>query len=325
MKWKTAAGLIVCAVVVGLAVYFFGFRDRHPDEFKTVRLGRFSAAVDYGPYFVAQEKGWIDEVLHKHTVEAEYPVMQSLPPINEALITDRVDLMLEAEAPALIGRAAGADIKIVAIECRFKLELLVKADSPIKQVKDLKGKKVAVLAGTGPHEGVMKNLKAAGFRASDIEVVNMAPADAKAALAAGRIDAWVVWPPWIEEEELAGTGRCLPGFDAWSLSVVVVRSAFARRHPDFVTDYVRGIERGKQWIEKNPEEAQQLLGKQLNVRPEVVKQAWPRHVWTAKLDPATIADMQAIADFMKERDYVRKQVDVSAELVDSAFQDAAAR
>jgi sulfonate transport system substrate-binding protein len=112
---------------------------------KEVRFGSFSVAVDYGPYLIAKNKGWFDEVLKKKGMTAKYELFQSLPPINESLATDRLDVVFQAEPPAIVAKAAGIGVKIVGISCTLIQEILVPKRSNIQSAKDLKGKKVAVL------------------------------------------------------------------------------------------------------------------------------------------------------------------------------------
>ena len=57
---------------------------------------------------------------------------------------------------------------------------------------DLKGARIAVLAGTSSHYGVLKNLQGAGLSRNDLSIVDMIPPNAKAAFAAGQVDAWAV-------------------------------------------------------------------------------------------------------------------------------------
>ena len=139
----------------------------------------------------------------------QYTTFQSLPPVNEAMATQQVDAVFEAEPPALIGRAAGIDVKIVGISCSLVQEILVPQKSKAQSVADLKGAKIAVLAGTSSHYGVLKLLKEAGLGPDSVEIIDMVPPDAKSAFETGQVDAWAVWPPFVEQEEMAGTGQGL--------------------------------------------------------------------------------------------------------------------
>jgi ABC-type nitrate/sulfonate/bicarbonate transport system substrate-binding protein len=76
-----------------------------------LKIGSFFIAIDYAPYLIAKSKGMFEKIGGATTVQ--YTTFQSLPPVNEAMATQQVDAVFEAEPPALIGRAAGIDVKIV--------------------------------------------------------------------------------------------------------------------------------------------------------------------------------------------------------------------
>jgi sulfonate transport system substrate-binding protein len=84
---------------------------------EAVHIGTFSIAIDYAPYLVARSKGWFEDVLKPYGMTPDYTTFQTLAPINESFATGRVDVVFEAETPAIIGRAAGIDIRITGISC----------------------------------------------------------------------------------------------------------------------------------------------------------------------------------------------------------------
>jgi sulfonate transport system substrate-binding protein len=77
----------------------------------------------------------------------------------------------------------------------------VPKDSPIKNVADLKGKKVALNKGSNVHYLLVKLLEKAGLKYSDIQPVYLPPADARAAFERGAVDAWVIWDPFLAAAE----------------------------------------------------------------------------------------------------------------------------
>jgi len=72
-----------------------------------------------------------------------YEEFQSLPAINEAFAAKRLDGVFEAEAPCIVGKAAGIDLKIVAVSALVDVPVIVHKDSHIEKLSDLRGKKIA--------------------------------------------------------------------------------------------------------------------------------------------------------------------------------------
>jgi sulfonate transport system substrate-binding protein len=282
-----------------------------------LKIGSFFVAIDYAPYLIAKSKGMFDNIESGTTTQ--YTMFQSLPPINEAFATNQIDAVFEAEPPALIGRAAGIDVKIVGISCSLVQEILVPVKSKAQTAADLKGAKIAVLAGTSSHYGVLKLLKEANVSPNNVEIIDMVPPDAKSAFETGQVDAWAVWPPFVEQEELAGVGRVLPKGDALIHSIMAVSGSFAAKNPATVKKLVGLLNETKAWMIKEPEQAQAIVAKELDIPLKVVQRAWPRHDWSATISDAVVADIQAKADFLYDGKYVNSRVDVAKQVVDKAY------
>jgi len=123
-------------------------------------MGTFQAAIDYAPYLITKQKGRLENARRSIGFSAEYsPVFQSLPTVNQALAAKHIDLAMTAEIPALIGKAAGIDIKIAWLSCTLNSQVIGPASSKATSIKDLKGKKITVLAGTSPQDWFIRNLE----------------------------------------------------------------------------------------------------------------------------------------------------------------------
>lgn len=286
---------------------------------KTIRIASFSVAVDYAPYLVAKRKGWFEETFKDDGIAVEYKIFQSLPPVNESFATNRIDVVFEAEPPALVAEAAGIDVVVPGISATLTQEILVGADSSIQTAADLKGKKVAVLAGTSSHYGLLKTIESAGLQPEDIEIVDMVPPDAKNAFETNQVDAWAVWPPFVQQAIVSGKGRILPKGDAVIQSIMVADADFAAAHPELIKELVSVLDKSKKWIQENPDEAQQILATELDLPLEVIQRSWSVHDWTAELTPEVTSDIQGKANFMAENGFLGKTVNVETDLIDTSF------
>ena len=75
--------------------------------------------------------------------------------------------------------------------------IIVRADSPIKTIADLKRKKIAVTKAAGVHYLLIATLEKAGLKFSDVDPAYLSPADGRAAFERGSVDAWVTWDPFL--------------------------------------------------------------------------------------------------------------------------------
>src|SRR5512138_532076 len=110
----------------------------------------------YAPIFVAKQKKWLDEELVKagaRNTSVKWASFSAGPPINESFASGQQDVGLLGDTPAIIGKAAGIDTRIVGLTSTGprSLAVIVPAGSSIKTPKELKGKKVAVVKGSYAH------------------------------------------------------------------------------------------------------------------------------------------------------------------------------
>ncbi len=87
--------------------------------------------------------------------------------------------------------------------------ILVPENSPIKTVADLKGHKVAFQKGSSSHNLLLRALRRAGLKFTDIQPTYLTPADARAAFQQGNVDAWAIWDPYYSAALLQGGVRVL--------------------------------------------------------------------------------------------------------------------
>src|SRR5690349_19026416 len=93
-------------------------------------------------------------------------------------------------APLAIAlRSQGVPIKIVYLGHRYGSAVVVHRDAPIRSVKDLKGRKIAIPSRFSDERLiVLKALKQEGLTPADVTMVEMAPPDVAGALAVKAID-----------------------------------------------------------------------------------------------------------------------------------------
>ncbi|MCY4753280.1 aliphatic sulfonate ABC transporter substrate-binding protein [Pelomonas aquatica] len=133
------------------------------------------------------------------------------PQLLEALALGSVDLGATGDAPPVFAQAAGKDVVYVGAEPPKpdSSALLVKPDSPLKTLADLRGRRIALQRGSSAHFLTVQAVKRAGLGWADIQPVYLPPADARAAFERGSVDAWAVWDPYYAAAEISGELRTL--------------------------------------------------------------------------------------------------------------------
>lgn len=245
------------------------------------------------------------------------------PQLLEALNVGSIDFGHTGEAPPIFAQAAGAPLVYFANSpANPKGEaIVVKKDSPIKTIKDLKGKKIALNKGSNVHYLLVKALEKAGLNYEDIKTAFLPPADARAAFEKGDVDAWVIWDPFLAEAERAANARILT--DGTGLvnnrEFFLASSKFAKEHSDILEVIFRELQKTEKWVEGNPKEAAKFLSPQIGMDIETLELTLHRRTFgLEKMNKEVAKDQQQIADQFYKLKLIPKKINVNEAISKSA-------
>src|ERR1700722_5142673 len=163
-----------------------------------------------GVLVIARQQAVLEKRLAPSGVSVDWMEFSSGPPMMEAMNAGSIDFGQVGDTPPIFAQAAGANIVYVAGQPITNGQgILVRPDSGIRTVADLKGKRVGLAKGSSAHNVTIIALEKAGLQYSDITPVYLNPPDAAAAFARGSIDAWAIWDPYFAIGEIKGGGRVL--------------------------------------------------------------------------------------------------------------------
>ncbi|MFI6275166.1 ABC transporter substrate-binding protein [Streptomyces sp. NPDC050988] len=118
-------------------------------------------------------------------------------PLFQAVQAGAADTTYSADLPALQALSGGVKFKNVAAlkNDGHHTGIVVRKNSDVKSVKDLKGKKVVVSSAKGSiAEYLLANvLQQNGLKYSDVKVQYLLPTDAQAAFSSGKIEVWATF------------------------------------------------------------------------------------------------------------------------------------
>ncbi|MCC9628926.1 aliphatic sulfonate ABC transporter substrate-binding protein [Blastopirellula sp. JC732] len=282
----------------------------------------------YAPLWIAKRKGWLQEALQEAGQgSVQWSTMRDGPLQNEAFAAGLIDVALTADTPAIIGRAAGLDIEVVALAATSpaSLAILVPSDSPAKSMADLKGKKIAATKGSFCHHLLALALQRDGLSLSDVQFINMSGPEINVSLQTGQIDAGVTWEPYISQILSSGKMRVL--MDGAGLKsgneVIAVNKTLVEQSPEVVQTILAAFQRGHQFLQEHPNEAAKLIAEDVNLEPAQVEEAFNKIIFFPKIDEGTMSEFEATQKFLHELGVNRKTVDI-AQFVDLQFQSATA-
>ncbi|MEC5384931.1 sulfonate ABC transporter substrate-binding protein [Uliginosibacterium sp. H3] len=224
------------------------------------------------------------------------------PQLLEALAVGSIDFGATGDSPPVFAQAAGKNLVYVGYEVPKPdtSAVLVPADSPIKSLEDLKGKKIAMQKGSSAHFLTVQALKRAKLAWSDIQPIYLAPADARAAFERGSVDAWSIWDPYYAAVEESGKVRVLATSRGLSNNntFYLASSAFAARHGSTLIDVFEELTQAEKYVQNNRVEAVQLLTKAFGLEQKVIERVLARRPLGAvkPINADVLLDQQQVAD-----------------------------
>jgi sulfonate transport system substrate-binding protein len=223
------------------------------------------------------------------------------PPLLEALGAGAIDYGYTGDSPPIFAQAAHANLLYAgAIPARgYGQSIVVPAASSIKDVADLKGKKVAVAKASSAHNLLVAALESVNVPWTAITPVYLAPPDAASAFARGAVDAWSIWDPFFAIAELKQKARALPLDRKASAqnSFFLVNGDFAAKHPDVVATINGAVATATTWADQHRDQVAAILAEASGVDLAAERRSVERAEFTfGPLNDDVLAQQQAVAD-----------------------------
>jgi len=218
-------------------------------------------------WYVAQDQGYFK----KYGADVKLVWFANYSDSIAALSTGQLDANSQTWSDTLGPLAKGLPLKVVLVNDNSAGNDAVMVGPKIKGFADLPSHTVALEQYSISHFVLYTALARNGLAPQDVKVVNLSAGDAAAAFMSGRVDAAVVWNPWISQIEKSGKGRPLftskemPGLIP-DLLVAQARSIQSHRK-DFVAA-IRAWFDTVAFIGSQPDRAVAIMSKVVSLSPE---------------------------------------------------------
>lgn len=307
-----------CLVVGILVVALVLLTVDRPMAQEEVKIGYLTLVMSL-PTYVALEKGYFQE----QGLKAVLTPFESGSLLVNAEVAGRIDItsgngsithwMVEQNLPGvskifIIYHCAAKDVSFV---------LMVAKDSPMKEMKDLKGKKVATFPGITSLALAKAALRPYFDPNKEVTLIEIPPGNIVQALAAGQIDAYFTPEPFGMIAEAQGVGRNLVKHPLQTLNlpngfpgaVFTFNSKFIKEKPVLAKKVKAAIYKGIDFIHTNEGEARKFLPKYTNL-PEPFAMKIPLEQWI-KVEQYNKSLGQPYFEVLKKEGLFQKHIDTS--------------
>jgi sulfonate transport system substrate-binding protein len=256
-------------------------------------------------------------------LQVKSQILNSGPMVNEVLAAGQADVGVVGDVPAILAISGKLPVKIITAVGggNRRQRLMIPPDSPVASLSDLVGKRLGITFGSSGHGGYYRLVKKHNLKPEDITLVNLNPTDMPEALAAGEVDAVLVWEPTpslIEARKLGRELLTLADTDNLYPMVALVNTTFARQYPEQVKAFVRALIRAAEFIEREPEAAARIVAEVTGLAPELALKALDYHFFGVYFSPAILRGLEDTGEFLVQVDTIPTVPDLAA-AVDTTF------
>ena len=246
-------------------------------------------------------------------LEVEPMRFSSGPACAEALYSGAADLGCMGDTTAVIMTSRSPDFVIIASHAsgEHRHRVMVRADSPLQSLADLRGKRIGVKKGTSTYGGLLAALKQASLDPADVQLVDLTPGTMLEALQAGSIDAFAASEPTpsAAEEKGARQLRSLGGLgNSYPILTLANESHFTDREAQ-LKHFLAAMQQAAGYAWTHPEETARIMAAETGLPLPRTQRAMALHNYDLTLNQKIRTSLDATARFLLAQDIIKKLPD----------------
>jgi NitT/TauT family transport system substrate-binding protein len=311
MRWRSLWFALLWLIAIG------GIQV--PEAAGRIVVGVSTVNVAFLPIYVTQDKGFFkDEGLDVLVV------MFNAGATNlQAVIGGDVQIMAGGVPETVLARAGGLDVKnFWAISNVMPFQIYGRPN--MKSLKEGKGKKFAISRFGSLSEFLTRSaLRQAGVDPKDVTMVQIGATPARfTTLAAGLVDATILWFPVTERAKTAGMNKLFDLkelYPQWTNVGFVAREAWLGKEKEQATRFLRAYQRGVRHTRENREDGIRALRKYVGLDAGEAAAGYDEYRESFPMD-GRILDAGIVATIEQETETGRLKGKISAsEMIDPSF------
>ncbi len=247
---------------------------------------------------------------------------------KNAVVTRSVDFGTYGLAAATLGGAAGEPVVIIGAQCNRGMAVVSGINSGISTIKDLKGKKVAILPGSTQEVVILDRLKMEGMSIKDIQPIRVAFSEMPAALERGDIDAFVGAEPGPSISVAKGVGKIVEypySTPTGSVNMVMTtHELMTKNDPELVKVFLTIHRRATEYAMANRAAFVDMAVQKLGQPKATIEIAAPNVELTWNTDADWVTRAKYYGSEMLDKKQIRALPDYS-KFIDTSFVSALAK
>ncbi|MGC1404596.1 MAG: ABC transporter substrate-binding protein [Thermodesulfobacteriota bacterium] len=293
---KIGQELMLAALGTMLFLFIAGCGQKAPQQLEKIVFGT-ETIPHAAPVWIAEKKGYFKEEglqVEIREFASGRTALQTMFKVKD------LDLVAAAQTPVIFNSFNRNDFVIIGdmVYSDKDMKVLARQDRGIKTSEDLKGKAVGITVGSSGHFFLGLFLTYHQMPMSAVKIIDLEPARLFQALIEGQVDAIATWEPYIYKarKALGDKALLLPSQGLYREDFYfVTRKDYLKDHTEVLRRFLRAIEKGEAFIQKNRNEAMEIVGQRLKIDGEVMDATWDDFIFRLFLDQSILISLEGQA------------------------------
>ncbi|MGD9175627.1 MAG: ABC transporter substrate-binding protein [Desulfobacterales bacterium] len=237
------------------------------------------------------------------------------PACAEALYSGAADIGGMGDTTAIIMAARSSRFVIIASHAtgEHRHRVMVRDDSGMRTLQDLKGRRVGVKKGTSTYGGFLAALKKVEMSAEDIDIVDLTPPTMTDALLAGSLDAFAASEPTPSAAEQKGARELttLGGLGNQYPILILANRHLVKEQKATLRKFLQAMKKAELYVAAHPQETIAIMAKEIGLSPSTTQEAMQRHLYQLRLDSEIRYSLEQTAFSLKRQSIIPEVPDFS--------------
>ena len=269
------------------------------DQSRTITIG-YNPTIAQPQALVGVVGGDYKKLLPKVKIAGR--MLETGPDVVEQLRAETIQIGCSGPLPAMRAFLDDGDIVLLCNAANGGTQLMVRKDSAIKTVADLKGKFIGVnQLGSTTEAMVRYQLVQAKLNPNrDVQIVPLSPAEQAEALKSGDVQAVAAPAPWPSQVQAKANARALLDGNAlynngnYSSAAFFTTKKFAQANPELVQNFVKATQKLTAELNRNRSKADRKVLKNWEIitkktlKSKIAQAAFATIVYDTKLDESAL-------------------------------------
>ncbi len=215
---------------------------------------------------------------------------------------DETNISVSTEYPIVGAAFKKENISVIGSIDKYQTTYLIgRKDRGIKNISDIKGKRIGLTRGGIGEFYLGRFLNLHGMSLQDITLVDIKLAQLMDALTNGSVDAAMVWSIDVNTvEERSGSNMVVwpAQNEQAAYSVIASRNEWIYNHLEAINRFLKSLGQAEEYIINHPAQAKAIVQKRINHDDAYMATIWPKHQFSLSLDQSLVLAMEDEARWM---------------------------